>query len=177
MPPSALSYVYCTSEDVVALLSDDGLVARLDDDASGYADAAEDAYMSKMISWASARCNYFLLSKISQSELATSWIVNQWCTIIAAYMVSCRRGNPAAASLKILYDETLEDLKAIQKGEVVLPDVALRTAAFPAFSNLRVDLFYSLRKLRVERGLSETRTQPDYQQSIDRGAENIREPY
>lgn len=173
MPPTAsLTYTYADEDDVVFLLSEDGDVARLDDDASGYVGTAEAAFRAKAIQWATARCNYYLLARIDASDLKDSWIVSQWCAIVAAYIISCRRGNPSAASLKTLYDEAIEDMKAVQRGEVTLPDVATRTASFPAWSNIRMSLS-PLRRLRVERPLSETRTPVDYPQVVDRSADYI----
>lgn len=177
-PATSLSYTYCTQADVEVLLSVNGETARLDDDAGGSLSATESGYLTRAIAWATARINLCLLGKHSASDLADSWIVNQWCSIVAAYIVSCRRGNPVAASLKDLYDEAMEDLRQLQRGEAQLPDTALRSAAWPAWSNVRVDILYRLRRARVEKPISETRSgQPQgYTQNRDVLADHIIEP-
>lgn len=176
-PSVSLTYTYTTRADIEAILSFDGAQGRLDDDSSGALSASEQGFVTKAISWATARVNLYLLGRYAASDLATSWIVNQWSTIVACYWLCCRRGNPAAGSIKDLYEETMEDLKLIRSGEGQLPDVALRTAAWPAWSNVRIDILYRLRKARVERPLSERRGgAPDYQQHRDIGADFLVEP-
>ncbi len=169
-----MSHVYCDQDDVAMILSADGQTARLDDDATGTLSATESGYLTRAIRWATARCNLYLLSKYAASDLANSWIVSQWCSIIAAYFVSCRRGNPSASSLKDLYEEALEDLEMIRSGEANLPDTGLRSAAWPAWSNVRVFLT-GLRRVRVEQPLSETRggKPTEYTQHVDRSADYI----
>lgn len=177
-PSSSLTYTYCTEADVQTLLSVVGEETRLDDDISGSLSATESGYLTKIIAWATSRCNLYLLTKYPAGDLAESWIVNDWCTIIATYIVCCRRGNPPAGAIKQMYEQTLEDLKAIKTGELVLPDTALRQAAWPAWSNISFADVYPLRKIRVQRQISEKRGgTPDYAQAIDWSSEYLAGPY
>lgn len=152
MPPSAaLSFVYATADDVVAILSTDGLVGRLDDDESGTNSAGETAYLTKAIAWATARVNLFCLGKHAAQSLSESWTVNLWCSVIAAYFVSCRRGNPPAGSLGEMYEMTMEDLKAVKTGELTLADTATRDSAFPGWANVSApSLYHRFKRLRVQ---------------------------
>lgn len=166
MAPPALAYQYATQSDVEALLSIDGLAGRVDDLATGTINATEQGYIASAINWATARVNQFCLGLYAAADLANSWIVNNWTVVLAARWLSCRRGNPPPGSFDDLYKEVLEDLKDVRAGRANLPDIGLRTAAWPAWSNVRVDCLYSLRKIRVERPISE-RSATDYRQSVD----------
>lgn len=175
MAPSALSYTYCSAEDLQALLSTDGHVGRLDDDSSGAINGDESTYLTKAISWATSRVNFFCLSQYAAQDLATSWLVNNWCVVLAAHWLSCRRGNPPPGSFDKLYDETMEDLKMVHSGAHQIPELAYRSAHWPAWSNVRVDALYALRKVRVERPISEGTSTP-YQQHTDWPAQFTVEP-
>lgn len=155
MPPaSAPQYVFTTIDDVEALLSADGVAGRLDDDADATNDTGELAYMTQAINWATSRV-WIYLSRYSAQSLAQSWLVNYWCTIVAAHIVSGRRGNPPAGSIAEAYEQTMEDLKLVRSGELTLPDAAVRDSAFPAWSNLgRPSLYHNYKRLRVQGPIS-----------------------
>lgn len=173
-PSAATTYLYCVAADVENILSVDGDTGRLDDDDSGSLSATESGYLTRAIQWATARVNLYLLGKYPAVDLAQSWIVNQYASIVAAYLVCSRRGNSAPASLKALYEETMEDLKQLRAGEIQLPDTAMRTAAWPAWSNVNVSVLYTIKRVRVQKPISESRGgDPDYQQATDRAAEFI----
>lgn len=166
-PANALSYTYTEAADIIALLSTVGEESRLDDSGDGSVSAAELAYLSRIATWATARVNLFVLGKHAASALAESHIANAWTTTIAAYFLCCRRGNPPSGAIKEMYHEVMEDLKAVQKGEITLPDIELRSAAWPAWSNITLADHFRNRKLRVQRQISEKRGgRPDYDQAI-----------
>lgn len=155
MPPAALPFLYCTEDDVQSLLSPAGETGRLDDDAVGSINPQQQGWLTKAISWATARVNFYCASKYATADLATSWVVNNWAVVLACDWLSRRRGNPSPFG--DLVEEVMQDLKDIRSGEAQFSDIGLRTAAWPAWSNVRVDQLYALRKIRVERvqGMSE----------------------
>lgn len=155
--PTDLGYVYTSEADVRALLGQDGADGRLDDDGSGALSPAEAAHMAKAVQWASARVNFYLLGQYDAAGLAGSWVVSEWATVCACYWLSCRRGNPSPASIKDLYDAVVEDMKLVKSGEHTLPDVGMRSAGWPAWSNVRVDVTALGSKVRVQRSWSERR--------------------
>lgn len=174
MAPPALAYTYATQADVEALLSPDGVVGRVDDNATGTPTGTQTGYVASAINWATARVNQYCLGRYDAIDLAQSWVVNEWCIILAAYWLSCRRGNPAPGSFSDLYKEAMDDLKEIRSGAAQLPEIGLRTAGWPAWSNVRVDSLYSLRKVRVERPISEgSQQQAPFKQNPDRAADLI----
>ena len=104
------------------------------------------------------------------SDLATSWMVNYYASVIAARMLCMRRVNPTPESLMEAYGEVIQDLKDIKAMRLAFNEIGLRNAAWPAWSNVRVDCRYRLRQTRVERPICE-KTPTDYAQNIDQVAE------
>lgn len=169
--PTALAYTYCSEADIQALLSSDGMIGRVDDDNDGTVDATpEQLYLDKAISWATSRINFYCLPLYTAASLADSWVVNEWCVILACHWLSSRRGNPPPGSFKDLAEQAIKDLELVAAGRFQVPEAGYREAAWPAWSNIRVDILYSLRKVRVERPISD-QTPTTYPQTRDRGAE------
>ena len=170
--PTALTYTYCSSDDISAFLSTVGKEGRVDDDNSGTLTATETGYITSAISWATDRINFFLFRRYDPACLNDSWLVNQWAVILACYWLSSRRGNPPPGSFGDLYKEAIEDLKKVHNGQFDIPNVGEREAGWPAWSNVRVDMLYQLRKLRVETRISE-REPVNYNRARDWGSEFI----
>ena len=78
--------------------------------------------------------------------------------------------------MKDLYDEAIADMKLVKKGEFQVPEIGTRIGSFPAWSNVRVDVFYALRKIRVERPISNKQRVLNYTQQGDIAANYIIEP-
>lgn len=176
MAPAALTTLYCTAPDVEALLSVQGEADFLDDDAAGAVNQAQkDRLMAYALNYATERVNFYCLNLYAASDLASSWLVNQWATIIAARWLASRRVNPVPQSLQEAYEETLKDLELVRTQKVELPSAPTREAAWPAWSNVRVDPFYQVRQVRVERPISE-RSPVTYPQHRDLASEFIAEP-
>jgi len=154
MALATLDYLYCTQDDLNSFLSVAGVLGRVDDENTGSIDAEGQGYIDAAINWATARCNFYLAPKYDHADLATDYVVNEWCAMLAVHWLSIRRGNPAPGSFEDHYKEVLEDLASVRDGTNQL-DLGLREAAWPAWSNVRVDPAYLLRKARVERPLSE----------------------
>lgn len=172
MAPTALTYTYCTEADLQALLSEQGTLNRVDDNGDNAQSATETGYLDKSISWATDKLNFYLLARYAADKLATSWVVNQWAVIFAARWLSQRLGNQPPGTINELYDEAIEDLKLVHSGTYEIPGIGTREVMWPAWSNVRVDTLYTLRKIRVERPISE-KTKTDYAQHLDRVAEHL----
>lgn len=172
MPPTSLTYVYCTEADLQALLSEAGTTARVDDDNDNSQSVTETGYLNNARYWATDKINFYLLSRYAADKLATSWVVNNWCVILAGRWLSMRRGNPPPGVITQLYEEAIEDLKLVHSGSYEVPGVGTRDVLWPVWSNVRVDPLYVLRKIRVERPISE-KTRTSYPQHLDRLAERI----
>lgn len=167
------AYVYCTQEDMEALYSVDGVLGRVDDNVSGTIAAPETTYITKALYWATSQVNFYCLAVYADSALATSYMVNEWATILACRWLSSRRANPIPESIEALYRSAIEDMKLVRSGTAQIPDIGARDAMFPAWSNVRVDVTSRLRKCRVERPISEPTPTP-YRQDRDWSAEALR---
>lgn len=174
--PAALSYVYADADDVLALIGAEGSDGRVDDDNSGSVSASEAAFLTAALNRATRRVNQYLLPRYPADELYQSGIVNEWTAVTAAYLLCCRRGNPAAGSIKDLYDEAVAEMKEVAAGTQSLADAASRHSAFPSWANVRFSLTHRLRRLRVERPISEVRDPSTGKRIFDLGADFIREP-
>lgn len=173
MPPTALSTLYCDQDDIEALLSDEGVVGRLDDDMSGTNSAAEIAILTTYArNYATTRVNFYCQPKYDTDDLGTSWLVNDWATVIASRWLCLRRGNPVPKQIEQLFKETIDDMKRVKTGEHEIPEIAARVANSPFWSNIHVSVIHRLRKIRVERPISE-RTPTDYLQQRDHAADII----
>ncbi len=167
MALTPLAYVYLTESDLQALMSIDGETGRLDDNNDGsISTPPESTYLTAAINWATSKVNFYALSLYSASDLSTSYLVNQWAVVCGAKWLSSRRGNPAPGSFDDLYKETIEDLKLIKTGEYQIPDLGYRAIAWPAWSNVRVDILRTFQRVRVERPISERSPTP-YVQHTD----------
>jgi hypothetical protein len=176
MPPSVpLDYVYATASDLEALMSVEGKENKVDDNGDGVINATEDGYIQRAITWASDRINFFVLQRYDAHCLQTSWIVNQWCTILAAWWLSVHRGNPPPGSFEELKKQTEADLLLVHNRTFDIPNIGERFSSLPSWSNVRVDMLYALRKIRVERPLSD-RTKVPFKQNIDWPSQMIVEP-
>jgi hypothetical protein len=169
--PAALSYTYCTATDVETLLSDEGVDLRLDDDGAGTVSPTELARLETQgINYAASRVNFFCMPRYDAVNLASSWLVNEWATIIATRWLCTRRGNPCPKSIQEMYDEAVKDMSWVRAGTFQIPDIAARGIDWPAWSNVTVRPEYTYRKIRVQRPMSEGSAAP-YRRNTDWAAD------
>jgi len=173
--PTTISTTYCTQADIEALLSVTGVESRVDDDAGGSLSATETGYITSAIQWATAKVNDFCLALYTAADLATSWVINEVAIVLAAKWLSIRRGNPSPGSIADACKEAMERLEKIRNGGHPLADIGQRNAAWPAWSNVRVDPLNIVKKVRVERPISEPSATP-YPQHRDYPSEIFVEP-
>lgn len=175
--PTALSTYYTTQDDVDVLLSTLGVTTRADDDASGSLSGTETAYVTRCITYATARVNLHCLQHYAAADLAGSWTVHELATVIAAVLLCKRRGNPVPDGLAEMYAEAMDTLKDLKNKALTLADAGERTSGWPTWSNLRVDHTMPLRKLRREGPISEqSRPLPGRVSSDDIAAPHIWDP-
>lgn len=160
--PTALEYLYTTRADIDALLSSDGVDLRLDDNAGGSVSATELAYLTTQgINYATDRVNNYLMGRYAPVNLYASWTVADWTTILAARWLCSRRGNDVPKSLERMYKETVEEMEEVRTGAMALAAIEEYVINAPAWSNVRVTPHSRMKRLRVERPLSE-RTAPGF---------------
>lgn len=170
--PADLSVVFADDEGIAALLTSVGLLARVDDDNDGLLDTpAEQSNIDKAKFYATQRV-LFYCDQYEVSELSKSWLVYEWANIIAARWLCGRGANPVPDQIEKLYQEALADLQAIHDGRQDVPGLTMKDAGFPAWSNVRVDSNYDVKKIRVQRPISE-QTPTGYSQTDDGWASGV----
>lgn len=147
-----LDTVYCDNTDIEALLSQVGVALRFDTEAG---QAIKNTLMLKGKSWGAARINDFAAGRYDTDQLAQSWTVNWWNAVLATRFVCMHRVNPIPQVIVNAYAETMKDMGDMRSGLYKLGDVELRVVDSPAWSNVRVPVWYMVHRIRVERRLSE----------------------
>src|SRR5262245_25776569 len=166
MPLPDKPFVYCSDEDMDDLLSSLGISLRFEDDLTGTSPTPPELLLAlklKARSYASARIDLYCQPLYRAQELATSWVVNEWTTVIAVYWASCRRGNEPPKSLRQMLFGTgvcddcgvMGEMRDVRSVIARIPDIGLRNPTGPKWSNLHFDDRYGVRKLRVIRQTSE----------------------
>lgn len=122
--------------------------------------------LTEACKWATRRVKLYCCGRYDDSMLATAGSVYGWATIIAARWLAKRRAQAAPQGLEADYEEAMEEMKAVQRGELFIEDIPTRTVDWPAFSNVTVDPAYTVRKVRVESVISEP-TPTQYPQAVD----------
>jgi hypothetical protein len=174
MAPTPQAELFCEQGDIIALLSQAGVDARLDDDADGVVSAEELEFLDRARNWATSKIKYYCGPLYDSADLATSYLVAEWASILATYYVCVRRVNPCPDSIHELTfgrpgtedHGVMGDLKEVRNGLGKIPDIGYRNMPLPAWSITRVDPRYRFRQLRVVKSSSE-RTPTQYPQTVD----------
>jgi hypothetical protein len=169
MPPTPLSVVYCTKTDMDLLLSREGIDLRKDDDEDAFDNSLEADIVPRAINYATSRVNLYCLGFYDAIQLETSWLVNEWTTIVAVRWMCGRRGNPVPTSLAEMFKEALADLELVRSGVFQIPDIGKRFPDSPAWANVTFDGRYRYARTRIEQSISENSPSQQPQQ-IDHGS-------
>ena len=148
---------YCTVDDLRNRLSAVGVSLRADD--------TPPTTLGDVISRASSKINQYCLPRYTAINLAASDWTNEVATTLAVFYLCTRRANPPPQSAAFDYKEAIEDLKLVRRGQLNVPDVAMRRAAAPVLSNVHIQL-HPVPHTRVEKVRS-TGTVTDYPQKVD----------
>lgn len=135
-----MTTTYCSRADVEAVLSAAGVVARIDDNETGTASVAEDAYVTAAIETAAAEMNADLERQYILSQLSAS---NGWLkrtnALLAAEALMGRRGNPVQGLLVDQVQRIREALKLIGMGRMSVPEQLPSANHLPAVSTFVVE--------------------------------------
>jgi phage gp36-like protein len=142
-----LSTVYCTVEDMERLFSTVGVTAFSDhdEDTTRDVDVVEDC-----INQASQLLDFYLRHAHSQAQIASSTLVNRWCTVMAVRYLCQRRGNGVPESVELEWaDEIKPLLEELRKDREALPGIDREDEDYMTMSNLRVDRRFNTSTIRV----------------------------
>lgn len=114
---------YCTTDDVIQILSEDGVNFRIDDDEDGNISTKELAKVATAISFADLRINYWMSRKYIFTTLNQSQFIS-FCSMWLASRYLCRRrGGGVPQSIDDACDEMEQMLREIYDGQGYIPDV------------------------------------------------------
>jgi hypothetical protein len=94
-------------------------------------------------------------SRYDDSELVRSGTVLDWATTVAAKFLCTRRAQGCPKSLKMDYDEAIEEMRMVQAGQLSIEDIGTRGVDWPSIVNVTVDPGYDGMRARVQPNISE----------------------
>lgn len=113
-----------------------------------------------------SRVKLYCNSRYDDSQLALSGTVCDWATICAAKFLCTRRAQGCPKSLMADYEETMEELRMVQVGQLQIDDCGTRGSDWPAVINVTVNPAYDGMRARVQRNISE-QTPTVFNQYVD----------
>lgn len=145
----------CTSTDVSDWWSPDGVLSRLDDDYDNANNATETEILGRVIESASIRVIAKIGQRYKTSDLTgsnaptdTPQIVRYFTSVVAAYLLSIRRGMAPTQAFLDLYNEVMAQMEEVAKGQAILPGVYNSLQGLPFVNNYHVDGRYHSAKVR-----------------------------
>jgi len=131
-------------EEIERLYSTVGVTLRHED--------GDSLIIDEIVLWASETVASYTLKHYNTSDLVASPWARRRATILAAYYLSQRRGNPPQFLPEA--KRVLEDLELVRSDKIIIPGVPSRAASIPAISTYRIDDRYYHNKNRVVKSQS-----------------------
>lgn len=147
--------VYTTEANVNNVLSAQGTLYRADDDLDSI---AESGVVDYCIDFASRQVDFYLAGRYDTDDFATNEWVEKATTILAACILSARRGNDVPNSLAAECDQWKEMLEKARLGHADIPGLTPNATHPLLVSGMTVDLRYRDHPIRRSRARS---TGPD----------------
>lgn len=158
---------YCTEAEIETFLSEEGVTFQADDN---FDTLRESGAVSQAIEWADTKINMYCQA-YAPAELEVNDWVNHCAIHLAARRLCMRRGNQVSGTVEQLYQEYMEELKAVHNGQLQIPDAAYRHSQTPSVTSVRIDPRYRVKKARVQRPLSTDQNTEGRSQPVDYGSE------
>ncbi len=140
---------YSTEANIANVISELGAGLTSNDSPATYTDVTTDSdNIDAAIEKVDSIIDINLRKLYSAATLtASTWV--KWCS---ATLASCqlfkRRGMMCPDSLGKECDQYIEDLKAIARGELLLPDAAYQGNHFPTVTNVTVNMRFPWNQIR-----------------------------
>ena len=123
-------------------------------------DGDQTTIVDEIVDWVTETIASFTLHHYDTENLEASPWARRRATILAAYYLSQRKGNPAqfVAEAK----RVMEELELVRTNKILIPNVPVRAADVPTISSFRVDDRYLINKQRIVKSQS-TKPSPSQQ--------------
>jgi phage gp36-like protein len=148
--PTVPTNLYTDRAGVELILGVCGVNLRINDSETTVVSADEENYLNYLIYTASQEIDMYLSNRYDPSVMLQSWLVRNWCSIIAAYRVAMRRCGSPPVALQWEYEQTMDKLGLIQVGQLEIGGLASLATPGVAMSNLRMDPRAITKRMRVE---------------------------
>lgn len=152
--PAVPANLYTDRAGVELILGVCGVNLRINDSETTVVSADEENYLNYLIYTASQEIDMYLSNRYDPAVMLTSWMIRNWCSIIAAYRVTMRRCGSPPVALQWEYEQTMEKLGLIRVGQLEIGGLASLATPGIAMSNLRIDPRFPTKQLRVEGQIS-----------------------
>ncbi len=126
--------------------------------------------LTKACQYATAQVMNYCAQRYNANVLQTDWNVNRWAVALACKWLGTRAFQAEPAGVSDDYEQAMLELKEVQQGKMLIGQLPLRTAGWPAMSNLTlqdVGTYYT--RLRVESVISDP-VPTQYPQNVDYGS-------
>ncbi len=104
--------------------------------------------------------------RYDDAQLKLSGTVLDWATTAAAKFLCTRRAQGCPKGIMADYEETVEEMRMVQAGQLAIEDIGTRGVDWPTVTNITVNPGYDGMRARVEPNISE-QTPTAYNQFID----------
>lgn len=159
--PTALTYQYTSSEEIVALASQFAVNTRLDDNDDVAVQATELVRLTtNIVNYATSEINLFVGERYTMAALAESWFIHHAATVRGAVFLCQRRFNSVPESLEDEWVRIERLLQRIHDHKLSLADIPELESDQPIMSNVTIDDRYRVRRIRVQRPISDNRQSP-----------------
>lgn len=113
-----------------------------------------------------SRVKLYCNARYEDSQLVLCGTVNDWATTCGARWLCGRRAQGIPKTIQADYEETIEEMRMVQAGQLSLEDIGTRGVDWPTVTNVIVDPTKDIMRARVQTNISEG-TPTDYNQYID----------
>lgn len=156
MPPPTPTNIYTDRAGLDAVIGSCGVDLRVNDSETTVVSAAEQLFIDYAINVASGEVDMYLANRYAPSALATSWVIYNWCSVLAAYRLTIRRCGSAPVALQFEYENVKKLMSEVQNGQLQIAGLPSLATPGCQFSNVRIDPRFVQRQMRVERVISDT---------------------
>ena len=104
----------------------------------------------KSCKYGTATVKRYTVNRYQDSDLVNSWSVNDWATTVSARWLAMRRYNPVPSQIEQKFQETMQELRMVSAGQLLIEDIGARSPGWPFMDNLTTIDWLTWTKVRVE---------------------------
>lgn len=153
--PAAPDVLLTDRTGIERVLSQAGVDARVNVSRTTVVSDAEEAEVTHVAAYASDLVQNLVGNRYAAADLATSYLVYTWASVIAAYELCLYQAGFVPQALLSEYEQVLDRLQKVGAGQDRLASIPSSQGAGVAMDNLRLDPRFRYKQLRRERTISD----------------------